>query len=127
MGRPKGFVPQACSECGNRGRHKVDCTRSGAKPSVIRITQPYKRVVPAQTHDTKDAIVEGGLPAIHSYVSLRQDYKCHCGELLVMGKQHWTDNNGRHLCMEHAGEVVCQQHEHNRSLTLQTGYATIAA
>jgi hypothetical protein len=118
MGRPKGFVPAPCSECGNRGRHKVDCVRSGAKPSVIRITQPYVRRIETRVEDSS---VEGGLPVVHAYISLKQNYKCdECGELLELGRQHWTEGKGKHLCIVDAAAL-------EQLLTNQVSYATIAA
>lgn len=121
MGRPKGFVPAACPECANKGKHKTTCSRSGKKREAPAITRrkmaatsiehvrPYTRH--EETEEEKVAVVEGGLPAIHTYTSLRQDYKCtaniggrKCGELLEMGRQHWTTGHDDHLCMEHAAD-----------------------
>lgn len=118
MARPKGFVPAQCNECGNRGRHKTTCSRSGVRKDI----ETSKRHVPgvrrrrrvkdvpsmsvSQAVAKTDDIVEGGLPELHSRTSFARDLKCIGGDTIRLGERHWTDLKGRIMCMEHAAEIA---------------------
>src|SRR5438876_2333344 len=110
-GRPKGFVATPCSDCGSRGRHRKTCSKFISR-ATVKIKEAKIKAAPVEkfkfrkvrskkkeTPEERDAPVEGGLPTIHAYVSLKQDYTCDCGEVLPVTRQHWTDGKGRHMCM----------------------------